>query len=102
VRAMRAAAERAGLSEHSKLSGHSLRVGAAQELLLRGFDTVAIARAGGWRSIATLSRYLEPACERSAHSMGSFSLLLLHRLDGLKTFQLIAAKSNCVANEHNY
>ena len=61
VRAIRAAAERAGLSEHSELSGHSLRVGAAQELLLRGFDTVAIARAGGWRSVATLSRYLEAA-----------------------------------------
>ena len=61
VRAMRAAAECAGLSECTELSGHSLRVGAAQELLLRGFDTVAIARAGGWRSIATLSRYLEAA-----------------------------------------
>ena len=61
VRAMRAAAERARLPDHSTLSGHSLRVGAAQELLLRGFDTVAIARAGGWRSIATLSRYLEAA-----------------------------------------
>jgi integrase/recombinase XerD len=61
VRAMRVAAKRAGLSQHSELSGHSLRVGAAQELLVRGFDTVAIARAGGWRSIATLSRYLEAA-----------------------------------------
>ena len=61
VRAVRAAAKRAGVSQHLELSGHSLRVGAAQELLLRGFDTVAIARAGGWRSIATLSRYLEAA-----------------------------------------
>ena len=61
VRAMRAGAERAGLSDYSELSGHSLRVSAAQELLLRGFDTVAIASAGGWRSIATLSRYLEAA-----------------------------------------
>ena len=61
VRAMRAAAERAGLSGYSELSGHSLRVGVAQEVLLRGFDPVAIARAGGWRSIATLSRYLEAA-----------------------------------------
>lgn len=61
VRAVRAAAKRAGLSQYLELSGHSLRVGAAQELLVRGFDTVAIARAGGWRSIATLSRYLEAA-----------------------------------------
>lgn len=41
--------------------GHSLRVGAAQELLNRGHDTAAILRAGGWKSVATLARYLERA-----------------------------------------
>ena len=40
-------------------SGHSLRVGAAQDLLCAGFDTAAIMRAGGWKSINVLSRYLE-------------------------------------------
>lgn len=42
-------------------SGHSLRVGAAQDLLCAGFDTAAIMRAGGWKSINVLGRYLELA-----------------------------------------
>lgn len=44
-----------------RFSGHSLRVGAAQDLLFAGFDTAAIMRAGGWKSINVLSRYLEMA-----------------------------------------
>ena len=28
--------------------GHSLRVGAAQDLLIKGYDLAAIMRAGGW------------------------------------------------------
>lgn len=42
-------------------SGHSMRVGAAQDLLKRGFDTAAIMRAGGWKSVDVLARYLEHA-----------------------------------------
>ena len=42
-------------------SGHSLRVGAAQDLLCGGFDTAAIMRAGGWKSVNVLGRYLELA-----------------------------------------
>lgn len=42
-------------------SSHSLRVGAAQELLRAGFDTAAIMRAGGWKSTNVLARYLEYA-----------------------------------------
>ena len=44
-----------------EFSGHSMRVGAAQDLLRRGFDTAAIMRAGGWSSINVLSRYLAHA-----------------------------------------
>jgi integrase/recombinase XerD len=40
-------------------SGHSLRVGAAQDLLCAGFDTAAIMRAGGWKSVNVPGRYLE-------------------------------------------
>lgn len=40
-------------------SGHSLRVGAAQDLLCAGHDTAAIMRAGGWKSVNVLGRYLE-------------------------------------------
>ena len=41
-----------------EVSGRSLRVGAAQDLLIKGFDLAAIMRAGGWSSPRTVSRYL--------------------------------------------
>ena len=40
------------------VSGHSLRVGAAQDLLIKGYDLAAIMRAGGWASPSTVLRYL--------------------------------------------
>lgn len=40
-------------------SAHSLRVGAAQDLLRNGHDTAAIMRAGGWKSVDVMARYLE-------------------------------------------
>ena len=54
-------AKQAGLPELTiaTLSGHSLRVGAAQDLLTMGHDTSAIMRAGGWKSVNILARYLE-------------------------------------------
>lgn len=58
-RAIQKGAARAGLAFSGEFRGHSLRVGAAQELLCAGHDTVAIMRAGGWKSVATLARYLE-------------------------------------------
>jgi len=41
-----------------EVSGHSLRVGAAQDLLIEGYDLAAIMRAGGWSNDETVSRYL--------------------------------------------
>jgi len=41
-----------------EVSGHSLRVGAAQDLLLKGHDMAAIMRAGGWSEPTTVARYL--------------------------------------------
>lgn len=41
-----------------EVSGHSLRVGAAQDLLIKGYDLGAIMRAGGWSTADTVSRYL--------------------------------------------
>ena len=60
---IKSAAKRDGLNSSivDEFSGHSLRVGAAQDLLRNGFDTAAIMRAGGWKSVNTLSRYLEKA-----------------------------------------
>jgi len=36
-------------------------VGAAQDLLIKGFSTSAIMRAGGWRSLSVLHTYLNLA-----------------------------------------
>ena len=60
---VKSAAREAGLdpSEVEAFSGHSMRVGAAQDLLQRGVDTAAIMRAGGWKSVNILARYLENA-----------------------------------------
>ena len=41
-----------------EVSGHSLRVGAAQDLLIKGHDVAAIMRAGGWSEQSAVSRYL--------------------------------------------
>jgi integrase len=62
-RVIKEAAELAGFSkeEVDQFSGHSMRVGAAQDLLTRGIDTVGIMRAGGWKSLSVLARYLEQA-----------------------------------------
>ena len=62
-RLIKRAAKRSGLAtDHvAAFSGHSMRVGAAQDLLKRGFDTAAIMRAGGWKSVNVLARYLENA-----------------------------------------
>lgn len=47
------------LEEAKRFSGHSLRVGAAQDLLCAGYGSAAIMRAGGWKSSNVLARYLE-------------------------------------------
>lgn len=46
--------------EH-EVSGHSLRVGAAQDLLIDGHDIGAIMRAGGWKDLRVASHYLRLA-----------------------------------------
>ena len=62
-RVIKEAAQRCGMraEQVASFSGHSMRVGAAQDLLKRGFDTAAIMRAGGWKSVNVLARYLEKA-----------------------------------------
>ena len=62
-RLVKNAAVRIGLDQDDidAFSGHSMRVGAAQDLLVKGFDTVSIMRAGGWKSVSVLARYLEKA-----------------------------------------
>ena len=62
-RLVKSSARAAGLEaeEIEAFSGHSMRVGAAQDLLCAGHDTAAIMRAGGWKTINVLGRYLEMA-----------------------------------------
>ena len=45
----------------SEVSGHSLRVGAAQDLLTMGYDVAAIMRAGGWSDLKVMNNYLKLA-----------------------------------------
>lgn len=43
----------------AKLSGHSMRVGAAQDMAAAGIDLGAIMHAGGWKSPDMVMRYIE-------------------------------------------
>ncbi len=45
--------------EVMEISGHSLRVGAAQQLTINGLPLLPIMRAGGWRSVNVVARYVE-------------------------------------------
>ena len=54
-------AKRAGLGEEivSGISGHSARVGAAQDLVANGHDVISIMHKGGWSSAEIVARYIE-------------------------------------------
>ena len=41
-----------------EVSGHSLPVGVAQDLLIKGYDLAVIMRANGWSDPSTILRYL--------------------------------------------
>lgn len=47
--------------EVDEISGHSLRIGAAQELMMRGLDMSAIMRADGWKTTDVVARYVQRA-----------------------------------------
>lgn len=59
ARLFKAMALAAGLSaeEAAGISGHSSRVGAAQDMVRHGVDLPAIMQAGGWRSAGMVGRY---------------------------------------------
>jgi integrase/recombinase XerD len=61
-----------------RLSGHSMRVGAAQDMLVAGFDALGIMQAGGWKSTNVLLRYVENAETRSTHEKRWGALAGLH------------------------
>lgn len=62
-RLIKAAAARAGMPATTMkgLSGHSMRVGAAQDLMAAGTGLLQIMNAGGWTSIDVVGRYVREA-----------------------------------------
>ena len=61
ARVLKDLARDAGLAKAliGKLSGHSMRVGAAQDMAAAGIDLGAIMHAGGWKSPDMVMRYIE-------------------------------------------
>jgi integrase/recombinase XerD len=57
------AAQRAGIpsGEVKRLSGHSMRIGAAQDMVAAGLDILPIMAAGGWKTTNVVARYVENA-----------------------------------------
>ncbi len=68
-RIIKRATHRAGFdpSLSGELSGHSMRIGAAQDMMAAGFDALAIMQAGGWKSANIVLRYVEHAATRELH-----------------------------------
>lgn len=61
-RIVKVAAKRAGLADAATdLSGHSMRVGGAQDLMMSSHDTLMIMTAGGWKNVEVVARYVEKA-----------------------------------------
>jgi hypothetical protein len=44
-----------------------MRIGAAQDMMVAGFDSLAIMQAGGWKSANVVLRYVENASTRELH-----------------------------------
>lgn len=61
ARVLKKLSSRAGIADPASqsVSGHSLRVGAAQQLALNGRSLLQIMRIGGWRSPTVVARYIE-------------------------------------------
>lgn len=62
-RILKRSAQNAGCSKDiiQKLSGHSMRIGAAQDMITDGMGILPIMRAGGWRTVHVVARYTENA-----------------------------------------
>jgi integrase/recombinase XerD len=60
-RTVKQLARKAGVNAETtrRLSGHSMRVGAALDMVENGIDLVPIMHAGGWKSPAMVLRYTQ-------------------------------------------
>lgn len=54
-------------SKAKRMSGHSMRVGAAQDMMIAGLDHIAIMQAGGWKTLDVVARYVENAAAENLH-----------------------------------
>ncbi|MCY3813082.1 MAG: tyrosine-type recombinase/integrase [Gammaproteobacteria bacterium] len=77
-RIVKGMARRAGLPDDvaARLSGHSARVGAAQDMIAAGIELPAILQAGRWRTTAMVNRYGERLLARRS---GAAQLARLQR-----------------------
>ncbi|WP_420875755.1 hypothetical protein [Prosthecomicrobium hirschii] len=46
-------------AEAEALSGHSMRVGAAQDMMAAGMGLLPIMKCGGWKSANVVARYVQ-------------------------------------------
>jgi integrase/recombinase XerD len=62
-RTIKAMADAAGLDQvvTTQLSGHSMRVVAAQDMVANGIGILPVMQAGGWRSLNNVGRYVQEA-----------------------------------------
>ena len=62
-RTIKAMADAAGVDQVviTQLSGHSMRVGAAQDMMASGIGILPVMQAGGWRSMNIVGRYVQEA-----------------------------------------
>ena len=60
-RILKVMAQEAGLPAEivMALSGHSMRVGAAQDMMAAGLGILPIMQVGGWKSLSVLARYVQ-------------------------------------------
>jgi site-specific recombinase XerD len=56
-----AAAAQLPAASVARISGHSMRVGAAQDMIASGLGVLPIMQAGGWRTMNVVARYVESA-----------------------------------------
>jgi integrase/recombinase XerD len=45
----------------TQLSGHSMRIGAAQDMMASGIGILPVMQAGGWKSMNIVGRYVQEA-----------------------------------------
>ena len=95
-RIVKRALRQAGYScaEIGEISGHSMRIGAAQDMMVAGFDALAIMQAGGWKSTNVVLRYVENAASQDLHQQR------WHRLQTSDVRSDDAASRNRVINTH--